>query len=303
MHFDVFVVLGSLIVGVAVGLTGMGGGALMTPVLVLVFGVHPLAAVSSDLVASFVMKPVGGLVHLRKRTVHWGIVGWLCAGSVPAALLGALSLHAVGKSSTVQHVVQLALGAALLVAAAGLATREVLLHRRGRDSSEAGSGATVRPRPLPTIAVGAVGGFIVGVTSVGSGTLIVVCLLILYPTLHTREVVGTDLVQAVPLVGAAALGHVLFGNLQLGLTAAVIAGSVPGAFLGAQISVRATGWFIRPALCLVLLGSALKLFSVGTTQLGTALVAALVVGAVYWILARAKTLKAPGSRTAGSTSA
>jgi uncharacterized membrane protein YfcA len=277
MHFDIYVVLGSFIVGIAVGLTGMGGGALMTPVLVLLFRVQPLAAVSSDLVASFVMKPVGAAIHLRRSTVHWGLVRWLCLGSVPAAFLGALFLHALGTSGSVQNVIQLALGAALLIAAAAIAVREVMLLRRAGDGPAEVGHRAIRPRPLPTIAVGALGGFIVGVTSVGSGTLIVVLLLMLYPTLRTRDIVGTDLVQAIPLVGSAALGHILFGNFQFGLTTAVVAGSIPGVFIGASISARATGRFIRPVLVFVLLASALKLLGVSTPVLGVTLVGSIAV--------------------------
>jgi uncharacterized membrane protein YfcA len=259
-------------VGIVVGLTGMGGGALMTPVLVLFFGIPPLAAVSSDLVASAVMKPFGSFVHIRRGTVNWPLVGWLCAGSVPSAFLGVLLMRAIGGGEGVHHAVQLALGGALLLAVVGLIVKTF------RDSSgRAGATETpVRVRPAATLLLGAVGGLVVGMTSVGSGSLIIVVLLALYPMLRANDLVGTDLVQAVPLVAAAALGHVFFGDLHLDLSAAILVGSVPGVILGARLSSRAPARVIRPALILVLLASALKLF--GAPNL--VVVVALVVVAV-----------------------
>src|SRR5258708_13816372 len=116
MHFDVYLAIAGLIVGFVVGLTGMGGGALMTPILVLLFNVQPLAAVSSDLVASFVMKPIGGAVHLRRGTVHRGLVLWLMAGSVPAAFAGVVILRLLATGRRVQDIVQFPLCPALLLA-------------------------------------------------------------------------------------------------------------------------------------------------------------------------------------------
>src|SRR5262249_32873260 len=164
-------------VGVVGGLTGMGGGALMTPILVLFFGVPPLAAVSSDLAASAVMKPFGGWVHARRGTVNWSLVRWLCVGSVPSAFLGVLLIRFVGDGG-VQDVVQIALAVALLLAATGL-TLKALRARRDPDS-DASPARPVRVRPVPTVLLGAVGGLVVGLTSVGSGSLIIVVLLVLY---------------------------------------------------------------------------------------------------------------------------
>src|SRR6266540_4969518 len=225
---DPVMVLAGLGVGVVVGLTGMGGGALMTPILVLVFGVPPLAAVSSDLAASAVMKPFGGWVHAHRGTVNWSLVRWLCAGSVPSAFLGVLLMRLLGDDATVQRAVQAALAIALLLAAAGLVVKAV--RGSGSRSSEA---PPIRVRPLPTALLGAVGGLVVGLTSVGSGSLIIVVLLALYPALRANDLVGTDLVQAIPLVAAAALGHAFFGDLRLDIAAAVLAGSIPGVLIGA----------------------------------------------------------------------
>lgn len=281
-----------LVVGVLVGLTGMGGGALMTPVLVLLFGVQPLAAVSSDLVVSLFMKPVGGFVHLRRGTVHFRLVGWLCLGSVPAAFAGVLILRALGSGEQVQSVVKTALGVALLLAVATMVARALLAVRRRGRAWRDGSAATPRTdaplavRVVPTVLVGVVGGVVVGMTSVGSGSLMIVLLLALYPRLRAGELVGTDLVQAVPLVGAAALGHALFGDVQLGLTAALLVGAIPGVWLGARLSSSAPQMLVRRALALVLLASGLKLVGLPTEQLGVVLLAVAVMGPVAWMLTR-----------------
>jgi uncharacterized membrane protein YfcA len=276
---DPILTLAGFGVGAIVGLTGMGGGALMTPMLVLFFGVPPLAAVSSDLVASAVMKPFGSFVHIRRGTVNWGLVGWLCAGSVPSAFLGVLLMRAIGTSGGVQDAVQLALGVALLLAVVGLIVKSM------RGAKDGGTpAAPVRVRPLPTALLGAVGGLIVGLTSVGSGSLIIVVLLALYPMLRANDLVGTDLVQAVPLVTAAALGHVFFGDLHLDLSAAILVGSVPGVLLGARLSSRAPAGLIRSALVLVLLASALKLFGVPNAAIGVIMVAVVAAGAIGWLM-------------------
>jgi uncharacterized membrane protein YfcA len=285
---DPVLTLAGLGVGIVVGLTGMGGGALMTPVLVLFFGIPPLAAVSSDLVASAVMKPFGSFVHIRRGTVNWSLVGWLCAGSVPSAFLGVLLMRAIGSGGGVQHAVQLALGVALLLAVAGLIVKS---YRATSGPADGGTPqAPLRVRPVPTLVLGAVGGLVVGLTSVGSGSLIIVVLLVLYPALRANDLVGTDLVQAVPLVAAAALGHVLFGDLRLDLSAAILVGSIPGVLLGARLSSRAPAGAVRAALVLVLLASALKLF--GAPNL--VVVVALVIVALAGVIATAARRAASG---------
>ncbi|HEY6748294.1 MAG TPA: sulfite exporter TauE/SafE family protein [Mycobacteriales bacterium] len=289
---DPIIVIAGSVVGVLVGLTGMGGGALMTPVLVLLFGVQPLAAVSSDLVVSLFMKPVGGLVHLRHGTVHFPLVKWLCVGSVPAAFGGVLLLRAFGSGEEVQSAVKVALGLALLLAVVTMCTRALLDLRRHGRSWRAGTArhAADRQPPavkvLPTVLIGIVGGVVVGMTSVGSGSLIIVLLLVLYPRLRAAELVGTDLVQAVPLVGAAALGHALFGEVQLGLTLALLTGAIPGVWIGARLSSRAPQMVVRRALALVLIASGLKLIGASDGQLLTALVVVGLGGPLLWMAAR-----------------
>ncbi|CAJ60280.1 MULTISPECIES: sulfite exporter TauE/SafE family protein [Frankia] len=284
MDLDPLITLAGFVVGAVVGMTGMGGGALMTPVLVLVFGVHPLAAVSSDLVASAVMKPVGATVHLRRGTVHRGLVGWLCLGSVPAAFSGVLVLRALGDSDAVQERIKVAMGALLVLAAAGMLAKSLV--DRGRPPAPAGE-VVIRPRPLPTVLIGAIGGLVVGLTSVGSGSLIVVLLLGLYPRIRSSQLIGSDLTQAVPLVAAAALGHLLFGDFQLGLTGSLLLGSLPGVYLGARISAgAATSRIIRPALVVVISLSGLKLVGVPTVWLGGILFAMLGTAMVVLALRR-----------------
>ena len=289
---DLTLALAGLGVGVVVGLTGMGGGALMTPILVLVFGVPPVAAVSSDLAASAVMKPFGGYVHARRGTVNWALVGWLCAGSVPSAFLGVLLLRLLGDDETVQHAIRLALGAALLLAAAGL----LLKAWTGRRRPPRAAPEPITVKPLPTALLGALGGLIVGLTSVGSGSLIIVALLAMYPKLRANDLVGTDLVQAIPLVTAAALGHALFGDLHLDLAGAVLLGSIPGVLIGSRISSRAPAGLVRAALVIVLLASALKLFDLSTAVVGAVSGAAVLTAAAVAVVGRRRARRTPDVR-------
>jgi len=279
---DWLLVLGGLGVGTVVGLTGMGGGALMTPMLVLFFGIDPVTAVSSDLVVSLVIKPFGAGVHAREGTVNYGLVRWLCIGSVPCAFAGALLVDAIA-SDDVSSMVKQWLGIALLLAAGSMVVRQELNRRRGRAVGADGAQHELVVRPLPTLLIGAGGGLIVGLTSVGSGSLIIVLLLLLYPTLSAGQLVGTDLVQAVPLVGAAALGHLLFGSVDFGLAGALMLGAIPGVVIGARISSRAPDRLIRPILVVVLLASGAKLLD-APDWLVLGFLGASVVAGVGWAI-------------------
>ena len=292
MNFDWPLSAAAFGIGIVVGLTGMGGGALMTPVLVLFFDVLPLTAVSSDLVASAIMKPVGSVVHLRRGTVHLGLVKWLCIGSAPAAFAGVIIARSLGGGERVQAVIRAALAIALLLSAAGLMVRayvRLLEHARVRDGRAAPlpqGRPRVQVRPLPTLMVGILGGIVVGMTSVGSGSLIIIALMALYPHLKASELVGTDLVQAVPLVMSAALGHVFFGDFQLGLTTSLLVGCIPGVWLGAHLSARAPGGIVRRALAFVLLASALKLLDVSNRHTGMILLAVAIMAPLVWMVVR-----------------
>lgn len=292
--FDPSLALAGLLVGVVVGLTGMGGGALMTPVLVFFFGVDPLTAVSSDLVASLFMKPVGAYVHLRRGTVNLALVKWLCVGSVPAAFSGVFVLRIVGGGGDdLAVVVKKALGAALLVAATALVVRAwlVLVER----SSIAGEGPAqvldapeVVIRPLATALLGGFAGLLVGMTSVGAGSIVIIVLLFLYSRLQASQLVGTDLTQAIPMVAAAALGHILFGGFQLSLATTILVGAIPGVYLGAHVSSRAPGGLVRRALAIVLLASGLKLLGASNNVVLGAVVTALVLGNLGWAFVRSR---------------
>ncbi len=297
--FDPFVILSGAGVGFVVGLTGMGGGALMTPILVLLFGIEPLTAVSSDIVASMVMKPIGGAVHWKRGTVHKPLVKWLMLGSIPTAFLGVLLLRKLGSGVGLQGGVKTSLGVALLVVVTGLVVKPLLGARRRPGDSI----IPFEVKPLPTLLIGIVGGLIVGITSVGSGSLIIIMLMMLYPRMKLSELVGTDLVQAVPLVTSAALGHLLFGSFKLGLTTSILIGSVPGVFIGARFSSRAPDYLIRPALMVVLLLSGLKLVSVPNKVLASVAPIVIVSGVVYTLWAWRGAKRAHAARAEARTRA
>lgn len=283
-QIDPLIALAGLIVGFVVGLTGMGGGALMTPILVILFRVHPLAAIGSDLVASLFMKPVGGFVHWRRRTVEKSIVRWLLIGSVPAAFAGVFVIRLFGAGDALQRRVQLLLGVALLVACFGIVAKSYLDARHRRALDQSAEAAPVTSRPVLTMLVGAVVGLIVGMTSVGSGSLMIVLLMLVYPALSSRRLVGTDLVQAVPLVGAAALGHVLVGDFTLGLTVSILIGSIPGVYIGSRLSASAPDVLVRPILVFVLAASAMKLLNFSNTSLLVGLIAVAIALPPFWVL-------------------
>jgi uncharacterized membrane protein YfcA len=281
MHVDPYIVLGSAVIGFMVGMTGAGGGALMTPMLILLFGVQPSAAISSDLVAAVVMRPIGAGVHLRRSTVNLRLVGWMVLGSVPMAFLGAYLLHLMGNAKAAQQNVELALGVALLVGAAAMVLRYVLDRRTGQ--LRAGLVHEVLARPLPTVLIGMIGGIVVGMTSVGSGSLMIVMLLFLYPSLGANQLVGTDLTQAVPLTLAAALGALAFGHVEFGVTTSLIIGSVPAVLVGSLVSSSAPDRYIRPVITFVVAASGLKYVGVGATALGWVLCGVLLLAAVIWL--------------------
>jgi uncharacterized membrane protein YfcA len=285
VHIDLYKTLAGVIVGFVIGLTGMGGGALMTPVLVLLFGVNPGSAVSADVVTSLVLKPFGGGVHIRRRTVNWRLVQWLMVGSVPCAFFGAYLLDRVVGTDNKDAIKEI-LGWVLLVAAGAILAKLVLQSRR-REPPVSQMMDPKLVRPIPTILVGAVGGLVVGMTSVGSGSLIIVMLMLMYPLLSGREMVGTDLVQAIPLVAAAALGHALFGTLDISIITSVLIGAIPAVIVGAHISSKSADRYIRPVLVAVLAISALGLLGVtnGWLLAGT-LVSVVLLGAVYVAMRR-----------------
>lgn len=296
---DPIVALAGLLVGFVVGLTGMGGGALMTPILVLLFKIEPLAAVSSDIVASMIMKPIGGSVHFRRGSVNKELVKWLVMGSIPSAFLGVVLLKTLGTGAGLQGLVKSALGVALLVVAFGLVVRPLLTRARKPGDSM----MPLQVKKLPTLLIGIAGGLIVGLTSVGSGSLMIILLLMLYPSFKLSELVGTDLVQAVPLVASAALGHVLFGDFKLALTASILVGAIPGVFIGAQLSSRAPDHIIRPVLIIVLLASASKLLGASNQLAAIAVGSAALVMLLVSLIVNAARRKASEKSLLGADAA
>jgi uncharacterized membrane protein YfcA len=256
MHIDPYIILGSAIIGLLVGMTGAGGGALMTPMLIVLFGVTPIAAISSDLVASVVMRPLGASVHMRARTVNFGLVKWMALGSVPAAFVGTYILHLLGNSEHASDDIKVALGVALLIGAGAMALRYALDRRSGAQRTARVRELVVRP-PI-TVAIGVIGGLVVGLTSVGSGSLMIVLLLFAYPLIGANQLVGTDLTQAVPLTLAAAIGALLFGHVEFAVTGSLIIGSVPGVLVGSLLSSSVPDRYVRPVIGLVIFASGLK---------------------------------------------
>jgi uncharacterized membrane protein YfcA len=273
------------VIGLLVGMTGAGGGALMTPMLILLFHVKPSTAISSDLVAAVVMRPIGAGVHIRARTVNFSLVRWMVIGSVPAAFLGAYLLHLMGNSKSAQNHVEVVLGSALLVGSSAMVLRMALDRRQGQ--ARTGVIHDLITRPLPTVAIGIIGGIIVGLTSVGSGSLMIVLLLFIYPAIGAKQLVGTDLTQAVPLTLAAALGALAFGHVQLDVTGSLMIGSVPAVLVGSYLSSTVPDRYIRPVIAFVIFASGLKYVGIKTTALGWALCATLLLaGAAWFVTAR-----------------
>ncbi len=297
MHINFPLSIAGLLVGLLVGLTGMGGGALLTPLLVLFFRVSPLTAISSDLLTSLVMKPVGGAVHLRHRTVNWRLVGLLTVGSMPAAFAGAILISSIGHRAGVQDDLKMIIGVALCTAVALMVVRQLLDRRaRRRDAKTGTPEGSVQPlvvHPLRTLAIGVIGGFTVGMTSVGAGSVIIALLMMVYPTLRPAQLVGTDIVQAIPLVAAATAGHLLFGDVQFGLTAALLLGALPGVYLGARISAQGPALVIRPVIVAVLLASALALLKASTPVI----VAGAIAGLIAMVVLRPRQHAAAPART------
>lgn len=267
-------------VGIVVGLTGMGGGALMTPALIFL-GINPAAAVANDLVAASVNKSVGAAVHWRTGSPNLRLAGLLIAGSVPFALAGGFIVKAIGDDEAQTEFLTNAIGGALLLAAGSYALRMYLQLRFVTGGNVLGTDDP-HVRAVPTIAVGAVGGLLVGITSVGSGSLIMVALLLLYPTMSAVRLVGTDLVQAVPLVLAAAIGHVVNEGITWEVLIPLVVGGTPGTFLGARLAGWVSQSVIRRGIVIVLFLTGLKMLGVAPEWVGIIGAGLLLLGPLAW---------------------
>ncbi len=249
----------AFVVGIVVGITGMGGGALMTPALIFLGVGNASAVVTADLAASAVSRTTGAAVHYRHGAPNLRLAAWLIAGSVPMAFLGPRLLDwFVPPSDNLDEVLKVCIGVALLFAATTYAIR---LYIQLRQTAAGTRPAEADPviRPIPTLLVGMLGGLLVGITSVGAGSVIMIAMLILYPTLSAVGLVGTDLVQAVPLVIAAAASNILTHGLAWAIVIPLVIGSVPGTFLGARIAPRVPTSLVRRGIVVVLVMSGLTL--------------------------------------------
>ena len=259
-----------LIVGILIGLTGMGGGSLLAPILIILFGVPPVWAVPVDIAYSAVTKALGSVIHIREKHVDFRAVGWLACGSIPATLLSVLLVQYVHKhyGSLVNNLIVHAIGFVLILVAVLIFFRPYILrsleHRKQEKlKQEALSGVPEHKRtwalPLITALVGAFFGFLVGLTSVGSGTLIIVSLAFLYPRLTPKELVGTDIFQAFLLLLAGSIGYFTTGGINWTLVGLLLIGSLPGVVIGSVLTKYIPNKYLNPVLAVVLGVSGLKL--------------------------------------------
>ena len=280
---DLTIVLFGLGVGMLVGATGMGGGSLMTPLLILVIGVNPVVAIGTDLAYGAITKTVGGWRHLRKGTVDLGVSKWLAFGSVPGAIAGVLLLERLHLD--VNLLLALVAGALIVVSLAILG--RAVIVRAPRERAQVALTARTKGG---AVAIGAVLGVILGLTSVGSGALIGPALILLF-ALTPRRVVGTDVFHAAILLWAAGLAHWVGGNVDLGLMATILLGSVPGVWIGTALVSHVPVGVLRPLLGCVLLGSALGIAVKAGADLPAAAILGVPVaaGAIVWAAYRIRT--------------
>jgi uncharacterized protein len=278
---DPAIILFGLGVGVLVGMTGMGGGSLMTPLLILIFGIQPTTAIGTDIFYSAVTKTVGGWRHLRMKTVNMELVKWLALGSVPAAISGVAIVSVLQDQigeDRLDSLVYAVLGGTLLMVGVITLTRALILRNlvEERDRFD-----VERRHKVAAIVIGATTGFVIGITSAGSGTVIAILLIAVY-RLAPRKVVGTDVFHAAVLLWAAGIAHWIGGNVDFVLAANILLGSVPGVVIGAALSGRAPQGFIRTALGVVLVGSGIVTIQKGDPNVWpiAALVAAIGFGAI-----------------------
>jgi uncharacterized protein len=292
---DPLIVAFGLGVGILVGMTGIGGGSLMTPLLIIVAGVQPVVAIGTDLAYGAVTKTVGGWRHVRKGTVDFGVCWWLAGGSVPGSLLG---VWLVGRlhdryGGSFDDTLLLAVAGALLVVSFAILGRALFMPRQVAQERES---VELTPRVKATaVATGLVLGLILGFTSVGSGALIGLAL-ILFFRLTPHRVVGTDVFHAAVLLWVAGLAHFVSGNVDLGLMANILVGSIPGVWIGTNLMTRVPANGLRPALGCVLLGSALGVASKAGIDVPVSAIVGLPVaaGVLAWWIARGRRPRAAG---------
>jgi uncharacterized membrane protein YfcA len=280
---DPAIVLFGLCIGVLVGMTGMGGGSLMTPLLILIFNTSPTTAIGTDIFYSAITKMVGSWRHLKMGTVNMDLVRWLSLGSVPAAVAGVALVSVLEEhvsEDRLNALVYAVLGGTLLMV--GVVTLARALILRGLIDERDRFDVETRHK-VAAVVIGATTGFVIGITSAGSGTVIAILLIAVY-RLAPKRVVGTDIVHAAILLSAAAVAHWFAGNIDFGLAGNILVGSIPGVIVGAALSDRAPQGFIRIALGLVLIGSGIVTIQKGDPSVWpiAAAVAAVLLGAVLY---------------------
>jgi uncharacterized membrane protein YfcA len=294
-------VLAGLLIGTLVGLTGMGGGSLMTPILIIVFGFKPTVAIGTDIVHGALFKTVGAIRHRQLGNVQARLSGWMFLGSAPTSLLGVVLAtwlkHRYGDS--VDALTGRLLGAALVFGALGLFAKGVLRP----NAIATGAVPMTNRNRMAAVLIGLFGGFIVGLTSVGSGTFFGLTMLILFP-LGAQKMVGTDIFHAAALLYVAGAGHLVAGNVDLGVVGWLLLGSIPGILVGSQWSIRLPEAVLRRALATLLLLSGVKLVAPSGASAGIAIAVGIGLAGllVYGLLkSRAGTKPPPRAAKAEAT--
>jgi uncharacterized membrane protein YfcA len=246
---------GGFVVGLLIGLTGMGGGLVMTPMMIFLFGVSPTVAVGTDLLYASITKIFGAWQHWRQKTVDWKVVRYLSTGSMPGALAGALTImYLQGQyAQEVEGIVGKLLGATYLLISLLMIWRMVAKRRTAPQTAEG-----IEPDRRKMYLLGAVAGYVVGLTSVGSGTLFMAILVMIYPVAVAR-LVGTDIVQAVLVTGVAGIAHFAIGNVNMMLVLNLLIGSIPGILIGSRMTTRIPELAVRACLFLMICLSGLKM--------------------------------------------
>jgi uncharacterized protein len=301
---DPLLVLFGFGIGVLVGMTGMGGGSLMTPLLILVFGTSPVTAVGSDIAYAAVTKTVGGWRHLKLKTVNLGMAFWLAVGSVPAAIAGVWVIELMHRryGHDLDDVVMLMLACALIVVGTIVLARSLFMN--GAAKRERESFTLERRHKVGAVVIGATTGFVIGLTSAGSGTVIAVALIALY-RMAPRQVVGTDVFHAAILLWAAGIAHWVGGNVDFGLVGAILLGSLPGVWIGSNATARLPTGLLRIALGVVLICSSLALFDKAGANLPLAVIVAIPTAfalgfTIQWLARRARSAPASSGATPAS---
>jgi uncharacterized membrane protein YfcA len=280
---DPAIVLFGLGIGVLVGMTGMGGGSLMTPLLILIFGISPTTAIGTDIFYAAVTKTVGGWRHLKMKTVNMDLVKWLALGSVPSAVGGVVLVSwlqtKIGEAR-LEELVYAVLGGTLLMVGVITLARALILRNLidERDRFE-----VERRHKVAAIVIGATTGFVIGITSAGSGTVIAILLIAVY-RLAPKKVVGTDVFHAAILLWAAGIAHWVGGNVDFVLAGNILLGSIPGVVIGASLSDKAPQGFLRTALGVVLIGSGIVTVQKGDPEVWpiAAAIAAIGLAAILY---------------------